>query len=364
MQPIPDHATSGRRMGRRKSLLDFLRYPPHLDISLPGRRRSSERKDAKEKEVSPILVDSAIEMVTAPFTAGPTQEHTAAPPSNSSTVLTGEAEHSNATTSDNTSRLLTPPNTLESSVPISVASEMSDAGASEPSSAPITGDMPAVPLTSSPRSRRKSMFGLFSKIIRLRSPRSFASRILDSPPALVLDPAAFDELFPCPEYFPFEQEMSWTRAPHVYRPYHKRDSVEEIFHLDLEESRTSSGLMSGTLGTEATATIEDDATDLFDLPHHAPRTTATSRPGLESSALSTNCLPEEVERETFTDPFSSDDEDSEEPYLSAHGSIDADTDSDDSEISLARETTIRAHIKRAMLLSSLEDCRRRHSLAL
>jgi len=426
-QSILNHAMSGRRLSRREIIVaKTLQHLPHLGLSIPGRRRSSEQKDRKVGEdETELVVDSAIGASPVHLTELPAQNHTPT----FSTILKADELGTNAPVSacdsdESPSVLATPYSGLEAttrSSAISIADFLNSRepvgasdthespsaryapgsglettssfpaisneevlGLNEPVVASTTYKGPSALLTRPPKlSRKRSLFALVPKMFRPRSrcTTSQHGRLPDSPPVLVLNPMALEELWTCPDYF-FKRQMPSRGINPQCKYYEDRSSMDEIFYLDMEESRTSPGLMVcmrrgpqymyGAVDTEVLATtscaVELEGSPL--LPSYSTPTPPPSRPKLLPSSLSIHCDPEEIERDTFTNPFDVDREEEEEredltePHMSPDDSSFSETDSIATELSLHAETGISTRIKRAMRFASDEDCERRHSLPL
>jgi len=402
-ESIPEHAMAGRRLSRRGNLVvKTLQHLPHLSLNIPGRRRSSEDKNTKVGEdKSKVVIDSAIGSAPVHLTERPAQEFATifstiskADESEASKPISGrDADKSPSTLAIPRPALeiTTPPSTvpvadfLGSSEPIGVLTtgESRSAfytrysglgatsnlpailstdvnGSSEPIVALVNCESPSAIPTSSPRHlRRHSLLSLVPKVLRPRSPKSPTSlqhgRIPDTPGTLELNPVALEELWTCPDYF-FKQNMPGRVINPKCKHHEDRSSMDEIFYLDVEESWTSPGLM---VCTRRRPQYMYGAVDPL-LPAYSPPTAPLSSSTLASSSLSIHCDPEQIERETFADPFDFDREEGEERGDSSG----MDTDSVRTDASLERETDIRTHAKRAVVFSSREDCTRRHSLFL
>jgi len=132
-------------------------------------------------------------------------------------------------------------------------------------------------------------------MLRLGSPTSCEplqdERRPDTPPTLELNPIALEELWSCPDYF-FKQQMPSSGIDPTCKHHEDRSSMDEIFHLDLEEE-----IMSGPVELEGTPL----------LPAYSSLSIHCDPDQIDgddfSDSLSIHGDPEQIERDTFVDPF-------------------------------------------------------------
>jgi len=290
-------------LSKGKSSVDkAIQHLPHLDLSIPMRRRSSASENAEvgEDKVE-VVVDSAIGSPPASLTELPAQQSAPQFSTISEADALGARESSRACdTSENPSTLATTSSTVEHLARNPAISMADFLGLSEPVGAATVCESTSAPLASPRRrSRRSSLFLLLPKALRPSLSTSHESlqhgRIPDSPPTLELNPMALEELWGCPDYF-FKQQMPSSGIDPTCKHHEDRSSMDEIFHLELEETTPDP--------------IELEGTPL--LPAYSPPTPHLSRPQLVASSLETHCDAEQIERDTFSDPFHSDGEEEEE----------------------------------------------------
>lgn len=302
-QSILHHAMVGRRLSKAESLVDkVIQHLPYLGSSISNRRRSSAFENAKVGEDNvKVVVDSAIGSPPASLTEHPAQNSAPKLSTISKADALGARKSSSADgTGEIPSTVATTPSAMDYVAPTSAISMADSLGSSGPVDASTVCESPSAPLTSPRRhSRRSSLRALIPKVFRSGSPTSCNSpqhdRIPDTPPTLELNSMALEELWGCPEYF-FKQQMPSSGVDPTCRHHEDRSSMDEIFHLELEETTPEPVELEGTPLLPAYSSLS--------IPGDPEQIDGDNF----SDSLSIHGDPEQIERDTFIDPFHSDGE--------------------------------------------------------